>query len=159
MPAIESPKGTIITKPGGFGRNIQLHLILFHLLSLFFSYKGNNKFAVLPETDLSCQRTDILEAESMTMKHFGKVKINNQHIFNFWRLGGLMKSEITRKRSRANLMLKFVREFWYQGISVSGSRWASRMNLINSLQQQSCIIRWCYLRPSLALELNKLCNL
>ena len=88
MSAIESPKGTIITKPGGFGRNIQLHLILFYLLS-FFSYKGNNKFAVLLGTDLSCQSIDILEAESMTMKHFGKVKINNQHIFNFWHLGGV----------------------------------------------------------------------
>ena len=103
MPAIKSPKGTIIIKPGGFGRNIQLYLILFHLLSLFFSYKGNNKFAVFPGTDLPCQRTDILEGESMAMEHFGKVKINNQHIFNFWHLEDLMKSEITRKRSQEQL--------------------------------------------------------
>lgn len=58
------------------------------------------------------------------------------------------------KTSPEHLVLKFVRELWYQGMSVSCSRWASRMNLINSPQQQSCIIRWCCLRLSLAVELN-----
>lgn len=53
-------------------------------------------------------------------------------------------------------MLQFVREFQYQEMSVSCSWWASRMNLINSLQQQILIIRWCCLRLSLALELDNL---
>lgn len=58
--------------------------------------------------------------------------------------------------SQAHLVLKFVREVQYQGMKVSCSRWASRMNLINSPQQQNLIIRWCCLRPSLVLELDNL---
>lgn len=60
------------------------------------------------------------------------------------------------KKSPAHLVWKFVREFQYQGISVSRSRWASRMNLINSPKQQNLIIRWCCLRLSLAFELENL---
>lgn len=60
------------------------------------------------------------------------------------------------KKSPALLVLKFVREFPYQAMSVSRSRWASRMNLIHSPKQQNLIIRWCCLRFSLAFELDDL---
>lgn len=64
--------------------------------------------------------------------------------------------KVLAKNSSAHLVLKFVREFQYQDMSVSCSRWASRMNLINFLQQQDIIIRWCCSRLSLALELGNL---
>ena len=64
--------------------------------------------------------------------------------------------KVLAKNSSAHLVLKFVSEFQYQDMSVSCSRWASRMNLINFLQQQDIIIRWRCLRLSLALELDNL---
>lgn len=73
---------------------------IVHALHFFFPTKVTINllsFLELTYLDLSL---DILEPESLTMKHFGKLKISNQHIFNFWSLGGLIKSEITRKRSQ-----------------------------------------------------------
>lgn len=41
-------------------------------------------------------------------------------------------------------------------MSMSHRRWAWRMHLINFIWQQNLIIRWCFLMPSLALELDNL---
>lgn len=85
MPATESPEDPIISKASALG---EIDLIAPNSTApaiFFFSYK-NNTFAVLPAADLPCQRIDILQPESLTMKRFRKLKVSNQHISNFWSL-------------------------------------------------------------------------
>lgn len=47
MPATESPKDTIITKPGALGEADPIAPDTI-TLAIFFFYKSNNKFSVLP---------------------------------------------------------------------------------------------------------------
>lgn len=75
VPATELPKDKIIVKPGVLEK---ADLIVPDSISpAIIFYKGDLINCVFPGVDLSCQRIDILELESLTMNHFGKLKVNN----------------------------------------------------------------------------------